>query len=161
MSSPPARQAAGRLTCPRSMGPADSTVRPIDLSINVPVAPAAAWAAVTDPVKVAEWFTVATALGSAGSPYRLDFGDGSIVIGTVLGVDAGRSFSHSWHWEGADDAETTVVTWTVSELPGGRSRIRIVHDGWDDAGMDAAARDDHEGYWSGYLEDLRDILAAG
>ncbi len=143
------------------MGPVNRSVRPIDLSIDVNVAPAVAWAAITDPARVAGWFTMASALGSVGSPYRLDFGDGSIMGGTVLGVDAGRSFSHSWHWEGAVDAETTVVTWAVSELPGDRSRIRIVHDGWDEAGMDGAARDDHEGYWSGYLEDLRDILAEG
>jgi len=133
----------------------------IDLSIDVPVAPTTAWAAITDPARIADWFTDASPLGPEGSPYRLDFGDGSIVGGTVLRVDAGRSFTHSWRWEGAADAETTTVTWSVAGLPGGGSRVRIVHEGWDEAGLDASARDDHEGYWSGYLEDLRDILAEG
>ncbi len=134
---------------------------PIDLSLDASVSPNLAWAAITDPARIAEWLTEATALGAVGSPYRLDFGDGSVVGGIVLGVDPGRSFSHSWRWQGADDTETTVVTWTVSALPDGGSRIRIVHDGWDEAGLDGSARDDHEGYWKGYLEDLRDILADG
>jgi uncharacterized protein YndB with AHSA1/START domain len=132
-------------------------VQPIDLSIEVPAAPADAWRAVTDPARIAEWFTDATALGPVGSPYRLDFGDGSIVGGTVLSVVPGRSFSHSWHWEGSDESETTTVTWTVEPAPGG-SRIRVVHEGWDAAGLDADARADHEGYWAGYLDDLRDVL---
>jgi uncharacterized protein YndB with AHSA1/START domain len=122
------------------------------------VATAVAWAAVTDPARVAEWFTDASALGPVGSPYRLDFGDGSIVGGTVLRVSPGRSFAHSWHWEGVDEAETTTVTWSVEALPGGGSRICLVHEGWDETGQDFAARADHEGYWSGYLEDLRGVL---
>jgi uncharacterized protein YndB with AHSA1/START domain len=133
-------------------------VQPIDLWVDIDVEPAVAWAAVTDPGRIAEWFTDASALGPVGSPYRLDFGEGSIVGGTVLRIDPGRSFAYSWHWSGADDAETTTVTWSVEALPDGGSRIRVVHTGWDEAGMDASARDDHEGYWSGYLEDLRAVL---
>jgi uncharacterized protein YndB with AHSA1/START domain len=133
-------------------------VTPIDLSVDVPVPPADAWRAVTDPARIAEWFTDASPLGPVGSPYRLDFGEGSIVGGVVLEVHDGRSFSHSWRWEGADDAETTTVTWSVAPLDGGGSRIRVVHGGWEEAGLDASARDDHEGYWTGYLEDLRGIL---
>jgi len=132
-------------------------IEPIDLAIEVPVPPTAAWLAVTDPARVAEWFTDATVLGPVGTPYRLDFGDGSVVGGTVLAVDPGRSFSHSWAWEGADAAEVTTVTWSVEPAVGG-SRIHLVHDGWDAAGLDTGARDDHAGYWSGYLEDLADVL---
>lgn len=133
-------------------------VAPIDFRIATTAEPADAWQAVTDPARVAEWFTDATTLGPVGSPYRLDFGDGSIVGGIVLAVDPGRSFAHSWRWEGSDASETTTVTWSVEPRPGGGSEIRLVHDGWDEAGQDAGARDDHEGYWSGYLDDLLDVL---
>jgi uncharacterized protein YndB with AHSA1/START domain len=132
-------------------------VEPIDLVIDVPVAPAAAWTAITDPARIAEWFTDATGLGPAGSPYRLDFGDGSVVEGTVLAVDPGRSFSHSWAWTGAEPVETTTVTWSVEPSARG-SRIRLVHDGWDAAGLDRGTRDDHAAYWQGYLEDLGAVL---
>ena len=133
-------------------------VAPIDFRIATVAEPADAWRAVTDPARVAEWFTDATTLGPVGSPYRLDFGDGSIVGGTVLSVDPGRSFAYSWHWEGTDEAETTTVTWSVEPRAGGGSQVHLVHDGWVEAGLDAEARDDHEGYWSGYLDDLLDVL---
>jgi uncharacterized protein YndB with AHSA1/START domain len=136
----------------------EARVGPIDITIDVAVPPAAAWAAVTDPARIAEWFTDASALGPVGSPYRLDFGDGSVVGGTVLAVDPGRSFSHSWRWEGAEPAETTTVTWSVEPADGG-ARIRLVHAGWDAAGLDSGERDDHAGYWQGYLEDLGAVLA--
>ncbi|MCJ7710873.1 MAG: SRPBCC domain-containing protein, partial [Chloroflexi bacterium] len=106
----------------------------------------------------AAWFADALVLESVGSPYRLDFPNGSFVEGTVLAVDPGRSFVRSWHWDGAADVETTTVTWTVEEIAEGGSRIRLVHDGWNEAGLDAVLRDDHEEYWTGFLEDLLDVL---
>jgi uncharacterized protein YndB with AHSA1/START domain len=140
--------------------PRATPVPPIDLAIDVPVAPATAWLAITDPARVADWLTEASALGSVGAPYRLDFGDGSIVGGEVRAVEPGRSFTHTWHWEGAEESETTTVTWSVAAASDGGvgSRIRLVHDGWAEAGLDRAARDDHEGYWTGYLEDLQAVL---
>jgi uncharacterized protein YndB with AHSA1/START domain len=137
-----------------------SQIPPIDLSVDTPLDPAEAWALITDPARIAEWFTDAATLGPVGSPYRLDFGDGSIVGGPVLEVDPGRSFAYAWHWDGAPAEETTTVTWTVVAAAGGGSTIHLLHDGWDEAGLDRAARDDHEGYWTGYLDDLR-ALSSG
>lgn len=134
------------------------SVAPIDFRIATTADPTDAWRAITDPARAAEWFTDATALGPVGSPYRLDFGGGSIVGGTVLRVEPGRSFSHSWHWEGTDATETTTVTWTVEPGPAGGSHVRLVHDGWHEAGLDAEVCDSHEAYWSGYPDDLLDIL---
>ena len=133
-------------------------VGPIDLAIELVVPAADAWTAITDPARIAEWFTQASPLGEPGSAYTLDFGEGSVVRGTVLEVDPGRSFTHSWTWDDATAYETTTVTWSVEALPGGGSRVHLVHDGWHDAGLDAAVRDDHEGYWAGYLEDLGALL---
>jgi uncharacterized protein YndB with AHSA1/START domain len=136
----------------------DAPVPPIDLSVDTPLAPAAAWTLITDPSRIAEWFTDAPALGSVGSQYRLDFGDGSIVGGPVLALDPGRSFAYAWHWDGSPDEETTTVTWTVASRPDGGSTVRLRHDGWNEAGLDRATRDDHEGYWTGYLDDLRALV---
>ena len=135
-----------------------SAIAPIDLEVVLPVDAATAWRAVTDPDRVIEWFTSATSVGLVGSVHRIDFGDGSVVSGEVTELVPGHRFAHRWHWDGADDAETTLVTWTISQSPGG-STIRLVHDGWAEAGLDESARDDHEGYWAGYLEDLRDLLS--
>jgi uncharacterized protein YndB with AHSA1/START domain len=139
----------------------DALVPPIDLSVDTPLSAADAWTAITDPVRIAEWFTEAPALGPVGSQYRLDFGDGSIVGGTVLAVEPGRSFAYAWRWDGSPEAETTTVTWSVAARPEGGSTVRIRHDGWAEAGLDDAVRDDHEGYWTGYLDDLRDLYSEG
>lgn len=134
---------------------------PIVLELATPATPPQAWAALTDPTRVAEWFTVASPLGEPGDPYRLDFGDGSVVEGVVLVVEPERQFAHTWAWAGSEPRQETQVTWRIDPLPGGGSRITLVHEGWTEAGANAALRDDHEGYWSGYLDDLAAILAEG
>jgi uncharacterized protein YndB with AHSA1/START domain len=132
-------------------------VEPIDLIVVTGADPELVWRTLTEPARVALWLTDASRLGPAGSRYRLDFGEGSVVEGEVLGVEAGRSFAYSWSWSGAEPGETTRVTWTLEPRLGG-TRLRLVHDGWDEAGIDATVRDDHLRYWSGYLDDLHDVL---
>jgi uncharacterized protein YndB with AHSA1/START domain len=134
------------------------TLPPIVLEIVVTVPCSDAWTALTDPDRIAEWLTDATPLGAVGDPYRLDFGDGSVVEGIVQVVEPGRQFAHTWAWVDAAPRQETVVTWTVESLDAGGTRITLIHDGWSDAGADEAIRDDHEGYWSGYLDDLAAIL---
>ena len=58
-------------------------IEPITLTAATTGSPAATWSALTDPVLVVEWFTEATPVGPIGAPYRLDFGDGSVVNGTI------------------------------------------------------------------------------
>jgi uncharacterized protein YndB with AHSA1/START domain len=133
-------------------------VAPIELVVETGADPETAWRMLTDPAMVALWFTDASSLGPVGSRYRLDFGDGTVVAGEVLALDPGRSFAYAWAWEGAEPGEVTRVTWTVEPNLGG-SRVRLVHKGWDEAGLGANARADHERYWAGYLDDLRDVLS--
>ena len=65
------------------------TLPPIIVQFETPASAVEAWAALTDPVLVAEWFTVATPIGAVGDDYRLDFGDGSVVEGTIRCDDRG------------------------------------------------------------------------
>lgn len=132
-------------------------IPPIELAIETSADPALAWAAITRPDRIALWFTEASPLGPVGSAYRLDFGEGDVVLGEVLELEPGRRFSHTWAWAESDGGEPTIVTWTVEPLAAGGSRIRLVHAGWAEA-EGALARDDHEAYWAGYLDDLRDVL---
>jgi uncharacterized protein YndB with AHSA1/START domain len=134
------------------------SVTPIRLVIRTPVSPEVAWRHLTEPELVAEWFTEASPVGDVGTPYRLDFGEGSVVEGTVVELVPGRRFAHGWAWLDADPRQETLVTWEVRPLEDGGSEIELVHGGWDEAGADSAIRDDHEAYWSGYLDDLRDTL---
>lgn len=134
---------------------------PIIIEIESPASAHEAWTALTDPERVVEWLTDASRLGAVGAPYRLDFGDDSVVEGSIQAVDPGRRFSYTWSWTDAAPTEQTLVTWSVEPLPDGGSRITLVHDGWEEAGADATTRGDHEGYWVGYIEDLEEILAEG
>ncbi len=133
-------------------------VAPIRLVVRTPASPDVAWSYLTDPARVEEWFTSATAIGTVGEVYVLDFGDGSLVQGEIVELEPGRRFAHRWAWLDADSYEETLVTWIVRPAAGGGSEIELLHEGWDEAGADEAIRDDHEAYWSGYLDDLRDLL---
>lgn len=136
---------------------AGSGTSPIDRSIRTIADLETAWRTISEPERVVLWFTDVSPLGPVGSPYRIDFGDGSVVAGTVVAIEPGRRFAHTWAWEGAVPAEVTRVEWSVAPQPDGGSVVRLVHDGWETAGGETA-RDEHDGYWAGYLDDLSDVL---
>ena len=140
-----------------STDPTGGGTSPIERSIRTTADPDTAWRTITEPDLIVSWFTDASPLGPVGSAYRIDFGDGSIVTGTVLALEPGRRFAHTWSWDGADPGDVTRVEWSVTPLPDGGSLVRLVHDGWETAGG-GSARDDHDGYWAGYLDDLGDVL---
>jgi hypothetical protein len=50
------------------------------------------------------------------------------------------------------------VSWTIEPLSAGGTQVTLEHDGWSEAGADEATRNDHAGYWEGYLEDLVSVL---
>jgi uncharacterized protein YndB with AHSA1/START domain len=138
-----------------------SPIAPIHLNRRVRAPRATAWAAITDPERVAGWFATVTPVGAVGDPYRIEFEDGSVVTGRVLAVDPGRRFAHSWAWEGNAAAAPTRVTWAVEPMSTGGSRIVLEHDGWVDAGLAERDRDEHAGSWEAYLDDLRELLDPG
>lgn len=132
---------------------------PIELSVETPAPVEVAWEALTDPERVAEWFTDSSPVGRPGDPYRLDFGD-SAVEGSILELEPGRAFAHSWRWDGdEDDTAPTTVRWTIEPVHGGGSLVTLCHEGWPPTTPDDTARDDHLGYWSAYLEDLAALLS--
>lgn len=137
------------------------TIAPIHLSRRVRSPRAAAWAAITEPEQVARWFASVSPLGTVGDPYRIEFEDGSAVAGRLLALDTGRRFVHTWQWEGEPARATTRVTWAVEPMSTGGCRIVLEHDGWADAGLGAADRDDHAAYWADYLDTLRGLLDPG
>jgi uncharacterized protein YndB with AHSA1/START domain len=133
-------------------------IAPIRLTATTTGSPDAAWSALTEPDKVLEWFTQVSPVAGVGAPYRLDFGDGSVVEGTIRELEPRRRLAYSWAWLDAEPTRETFVSWTIDPLPGGGTRVTLEHGGWDEAGADAATRDDHAGYWEGYLEDLVSVL---
>jgi uncharacterized protein YndB with AHSA1/START domain len=133
-------------------------IPPIHLQRRTRVPRAAAWEAITDPSVVVRWFADVAAPGRVGDPYWIRFADGTAVAGVILSIETGRRFSYSWRWEHEPEARSTRVTWAVEPMSSGGSRIVLEHDGWADAGLTAAEREDHAGYWEAYLDNLRALL---
>jgi uncharacterized protein YndB with AHSA1/START domain len=134
------------------------TIDPIELAFETPASPELVWSFLTEPERVGQWFAEVVPIGAVGEPYRIDFGEGSVVEGEILMLEPGRRFAHGWAWVDAEPGQPTRVEWRVEPLDGGGCRISLRHDGWAEAGASDALRDDHEAYWSGYLDDLRDLL---
>lgn len=133
-------------------------IEPIRLTATTSGSPEDAWNALTVPEKVLEWFTEATPVGTVGAPYRLDFGDGSVIEGRIVELEPGRRLAYTWTWADAEPRGETLVTWTIEAVPGGGTAVTLEHGGWVEAGADETIRNDHAGYWEGYLEDLVAVL---
>jgi uncharacterized protein YndB with AHSA1/START domain len=137
---------------------ADEPPSPIDLELEVDAPPDRVWALLTDPRLVGRWLTDASAVERVGDPYRLDFGEGSVVDGVVAEFEPGVRFAYTFAWVGSEAHEETYVEWSVEPVEDGGTVIRLVHDGWAEAGIDESVRDDHEGSWASYLHELAAVL---
>jgi uncharacterized protein YndB with AHSA1/START domain len=137
-----------------------TTISPIRISGETVATVDAAWAALTEPAQVARWFAVTTPVaGGAGSTYSIDFADGSVIDGVIREIVPHRRLSYTWQWRGHEE-KPTLVTWELAPLADEGCRITLTHEGWQEAGADEALRDDHAGYWEGYLADLLDMLTS-
>lgn len=54
------------------------------------------------------------------------------VVGEIIEISAPRTFSHTWKFTMSPDGPT-LVTWELSELPGGRCRVTLTHTRWTEA----------------------------
>ena len=79
---------------------------------------------------------------------------GEIEWGEITCWEPPRRFGYLWHIR-RDRSDATAVTVTFDDHDGGRTRVRIVHDGWERLGGDGAAwRDANRGGWDGLLPHL-------
>jgi uncharacterized protein YndB with AHSA1/START domain len=113
----------------------------------------ATWAALTDPAIVERWFTRATPVGAPGAAYELDFGDGDVMRGEILEVAPGERLAYTWGWGETTPAARTRVSWELSAGQDGML-LTLTHGGWSEAGLTAKDRDEHAGYWEGYVAAL-------
>ena len=126
--------------------------RAIDLEENVPHAPENIWRVLTSRELIARWLMENTFEASAGKSFTMQarpMGDwNGVVQCTVLTCDPPRELSYTW--VGGSSAPNavapaldSVVTWTLSPVPGGTS-VRMVHDGFvsphNDMGYEAMSR---------------------
>ena len=83
-----------------------------------------------------------------------------MVEGVVRRVEPGRRFAYTWAWTDLEPSHETLVTLGGRAARGrGQPGRRSSTAAGPRPGVDEATRDDHEAYWSGYLDDLAAILA--
>jgi uncharacterized protein YndB with AHSA1/START domain len=130
--------------------------------INVPQEKV--WEAITTPEIVATYFRGAQVEGTyePGTQIRTASADGSQEWGnnTVLEADPPRKLVHTWR--SLYDADLAAepesrVTWEIEGLPGGYSRLTLIHDKLDASPKTAASVTG----WIYYLSSLKSVLETG
>ncbi len=122
------------------------------------------WEAITTPEIVSKYFHGARVEGSyqAGTRIRTVSPDGAQEWGnnTVLEADPPRRLVHTWRSlydpELAAEPESRV-TWEIEALPGGFSRLTLIHDRLDASPRTAASVTG----WSYFLSSLKSVLETG
>lgn len=122
------------------------------------------WEAITTPEIVAIYFRGAQVDGSyqPGTKVRMTSPDGSQEWGnnTVLESDPPRKLVHTWRslYDPVMAAEPeSRVTWEIEALPGGYSKLTLIHDKLDASPKTAASITG----WTYYLSSLKSVLETG
>jgi uncharacterized protein YndB with AHSA1/START domain len=122
------------------------------------------WEAITTPEIVARYFggALIDATYQPGTRIRTTSPDGSQSWGdnTVLESDPPRRLVHTWRSlydpDMAAEPESRV-TWEIEALPGGYSRLTLIHDQLDASPKTAASITG----WAYYLSSLKSVLETG
>jgi uncharacterized protein YndB with AHSA1/START domain len=122
------------------------------------------WEAITTPKIVATYFHGSQTEGSyePGTKIRMTSPDGAQEWGnnTVLEADPPRRLVHTWRSlydpEMASEPESRV-TWEIEALPGGYSKLTVIHDKLDASPKTAASVTG----WTYILSSLKSVVETG
>jgi uncharacterized protein YndB with AHSA1/START domain len=132
-----------------------SRPRRIEREAVYPHAPERVWRALVDPNELAQWLMPTDFAPKVGKEFSLETGDDHIgtIAGEVLEIDEPRRLRCRWSGVFGD----TEVTFDLSR-EGDGTRLRVRHDGWDEANADRSGFDDG---WKQKLEqDLPRVLGS-
>ncbi len=128
---------------------------PIVRSVDVRATPERLFALLTEPDALVRWWPdVAELEPRLGGRVRMEFAGGtSVVTGRVTRFDPPHGLGFTW--VRAESPElTTEVGFTVTALAAGRSRVEVVHSGWEHA---PELRPLHDAGWAHFLGCLVDL----
>jgi uncharacterized protein YndB with AHSA1/START domain/DNA-binding transcriptional ArsR family regulator len=122
------------------------------------------WEAITTPEFTSRYYygsTLRTDL-TVGSPFTYHMHDGSpIVEGEVIASDPPGRLVHSYHslWPPMNEDAPTRVTWELESMPGGVTKVTVVHD--DFTGETATYKGLQGGGWAWILSNMKTLLETG
>ena len=122
------------------------------------------WEAITRSEFTARYYygcTLETDLTS-GSPFTYHMPDGSpIVEGQVVASDPPNRLVHTYHslWPPMDADAPTQVTWELEAMPGGVTKVTVVHE--DFQGQTATYQGLQGGGWAWILSNMKTLLETG
>lgn len=138
----------------------ESTKPEVRCAIEIDAPPAKVFRALLVPELMNKWLFGAAAVDlekrSVSYGWKYDY-EGKPVLGgptKILELVENEKLVTDWpDWRGVDKP-STKVTWTLEALDGGkRTRVTLVHDGFEHM----VDRSDYQQGWAGFLEGLRDV----
>lgn len=122
------------------------------------------WAAITTPEFTSRYYygsTLRTDL-TVGSPFTYHMPSGApIVEGEVVSSDPPRRLVHTYRslWPPMNEDAPTTVTWELEALPGGVTKVTVVHA--DFRGETATYQGLQGGGWAWILSNMKTLLETG
>ena len=132
------------------------------VEVDLPHPGKAVWAALTDPVALAEWMMPVTGFAPVvGTRFTVHAkpvpGWDGVVHCEVTEVDEPNRLAYTWH--GSRMRGTTTVTWQLTGLDDGGTRLRLDHQGFTGLGGSVLALM-HRGGWKKFAARLGAHLGA-
>jgi uncharacterized protein YndB with AHSA1/START domain len=128
---------------------------PIVRSAEVRATPERLFELLTEPAALVQWWPdVAELEPRLGGRVRMTFRGGeSVVTGEVTRYEPPRSLGLTWI-RAESPGVTTQIEFTVTAVDPGRSRVEVVHSGWEQA---PELRPLHDAGWAHFLGCLTDL----
>jgi uncharacterized protein YndB with AHSA1/START domain len=125
---------------------------PIVRTVEIAAPPEQVFALLTEPASLVRWWPEAAQLEPRlGGSVRMEFmGGASVVAGEVTRYDPPQARGVTWVRDGTPDVVTTV-DFTITPVGHGRSRVEVVHAGWEQA---PALRPLHDAGWTHFVASL-------
>jgi uncharacterized protein YndB with AHSA1/START domain len=145
-----------------------SSAAEIRKSIDIDAPPERVYRALTDEMELVQWMpTEAEMELRQGGRLRFRFhwearNVDTEVTGRIVELVPGKKVVYTWvaamrsdrDPTRMDDAPAALVTWTLDELPGGRTRVTLLQTGFDER-----FRRDNESGWEHFLSQLKDHVS--
>jgi uncharacterized protein YndB with AHSA1/START domain len=129
-------------------------IEDVTQAVEVDAPPERIWQLLTEPTELPRWWPDAAELEPrVGGRVVLSFGPGD-VSGEVTTWEPPSALGFTWEASNMPGVRLHV-TFTVDDLGDGRSRVTVVHSGFEDA--PAEAREAVAGGWAHFLPRLADV----